>query len=296
MLNSNTVSTELEGNGGQLLIPISVDVLPQGENEINISAKMSTCDPLFLTNTATLIVVKKAAISGVKDGSSCEDGSVNLVATGLDASLYNWYESEGDAESIAGQHANEFTTPVLTKSKTYYVAAVNALGCEGDRVAVKATITILDPVMITAEGNMLTSNYAAGNQWYLDGLPIENANEQEIEAIVSGVYSVTATVGACSKTSEGRELLVTGMEMAQTNFINVYPNPTTDKITIEVRSLKNIEARLIHPSGMQVSSIVLSGLEVKSGEFSMLSLPDGIYLVRIHEGHKVFTKKISKVK
>ncbi|HTE33052.1 MAG TPA: T9SS type A sorting domain-containing protein, partial [Chryseolinea sp.] len=296
--NGTTISAEVEGNGGKLTIPINVDVFPQGENEINILAKMLSCEPLLLTNKAKLTIVKKGLINSVEDGASCSEGTVNLRAIGSDATLYNWYETEGDASPIADQHANEFTTPVLSKSKTYYVAAVNSLGCESERVPVKATITNLDLPSITAVGNTLSSSFPDGNQWYVDGLIIENATSQTLEVTASGVYTVVATKDHCSVTSEGREMVVTGIAEFQSKYIHVYPNPTTEKVTIEVRSTDPaIEARLIHASGKELGSIILTGSDdIKSGEFTMTSLPDGVYLIRINEGHHVFTKKISKIK
>ena len=46
-----------------------------------------------------------------------------------------------------------------------------------------------------------------------------------------------------------------------------------------------------------MNTIKLSGTQdVKTGEFNLTSLPDGMYLLRIHEGNKVYTKKIAKIK
>lgn len=55
---------------------------------------------------------------------------------------YNFYESEFDAAPFAtGQ---TFTTPALTQSRSYYVRAVNELGCEGPGVVV--SITVIPPI------------------------------------------------------------------------------------------------------------------------------------------------------
>jgi hypothetical protein len=66
---------------------------------------------------------------------------------------------------------------------------------------------------------------------------------------------------------------------------------------VEVRSTNpSIQVRLVNASGMQLSTVLLSGDEVKAGELDMTAMPSGMYLLRIHEGSKVYTKKLSKIK
>ncbi len=297
MWNGNAVSAELSGTGGELIMPIVAGGLPEGENEITISAKRATCAPLVLTNKATLSVVNKPTITSAKDGTSCPENPVTLSASAVGTTTFNWYESENAAAPITGQHSGEFTTPSLNKTKTYYVAAVNSLGCESLRLPVTANITNLDPVSISAEGYVLSSSYSQGNQWYLDGVKIDGANTQTIEAIVSGVYTVKVSTNDCTLTSEGREMLVTGVDEYAGDMIIIYPNPTADNVTITVKSAnQSILARLIHPSGIEVGSVLLSGDKIKSGELNLNSLPDGVYLIRVQEGNKLFTKKLSKIK
>ena len=78
---------------------------------------------------------------------------------------------------IAGQQSGEFITPVLTKTKTYYVAAVNSLGCESERVAVKAVVSYPNEVSLTLIDNLtLKSSHETGNQWYLKRCPDRRRN------------------------------------------------------------------------------------------------------------------------
>ncbi|MEJ7647384.1 MAG: T9SS type A sorting domain-containing protein [Chryseolinea sp.] len=292
--NGSAVSAEMQGNGGELLIPLNTEGLSTGDNEISVTARMSTCTASALNNKATLTVVGKPSVSSVKDGSSCAEQAVTLSATGVGALTYNWYESMDEIEPMSNQLTAQFVTVPLDKSKTYYVSAVNSVGCESSRLPVKASITKLESVVVTADGTVLISSYADGNQWYLDGVVVDGATQQRIEAIASGVYTVKVSSGACIITSEGREMVVTGVEEYKANFISVYPNPAIQKVTVEVKSVNSVSAKLINASGMELSSIGLSGQEIKSGEFNMTSLPHGVYLIRIYDGSKVFTKKLTK--
>lgn len=295
--NGQTLSSDVMGNGGQLEIPVPVENLSQGEHQFTILAKMTNCEAVLLENEATLTIVKKGVIERVEDGSSCEEGPVVIKAFGDAAELYNWYEDATGTSPISGQNASVFTTPVINKTKTYYVAAVNSMGCEGERVAVKANVTLLEDVTIEAQGTTLISSYETGNQWYLDGLLIENETTNQIEATISGTYSVVVSVNGCT-TSAAREMTVTGISESQVDFITVYPNPATDKVLVEVKSVNlSLNAKLISPMGVELYAVVLSGeSEIKSGQFDLMSYPTGMYMVQILDGKKVYTIKISKIK
>jgi hypothetical protein len=113
----------------------------------------------------------------------------------------------------------------------------------------------------------------------------------------SGIYSVVVSTDNCSTTSEGREMLITELEEMSNVAVRVFPNPTADKVRIEIKTKEEVQATLVTQIGVQVNNMKLSGTQdTKSGEFSLGSLPDGVYFIRINEGNKVYTKKISKIK
>ena len=295
-LNGLPLSSPVIGNGGEIQIPVTVDALPQGATEVSISAQRAMCGAETLAQKATITMLRKPSIGSVTAGQVCGTGSTSLVAAAVDGSLYNWYEAIDDATPIEGQHGASFTTPSLNKTKTYFVAAVNEAGCEGERVAVKANVLEVTPAAITADGYVLTSNYASGNQWYLDGTAIEGATGKTLEAVTSGVYTVVVNTGTCSTTSEARELSILGTERIDSG-ISVWPNPAPEKVHVEVSSKKDVAVELISVTGVQLRSAQLSGSEdLKTATFDITSLPDGMYLVRIKTGAKTFTKKILKSK
>ncbi|MEP6736253.1 MAG: T9SS type A sorting domain-containing protein, partial [Chryseolinea sp.] len=297
VINGTTVSAEINGTGAALQIPVQINTLSDGENEITISAQRLTCDARLLDKKATLTVVKKGSITGTKPGNVCGPGSALLTATGNNALSFNWYEDSADVTPIADQHGSDFATPILNKTKTYYVSAVNTQGCEGERVAVMANVINITAATITAQGLTLTSSYEKGNQWYVDGQPIAGATGQVIEVTSSGTYSVVASADNCSTTSEGREMLITALEETSSASVRIFPNPATDKVKIEIRTKEEVQATLITQTGVEMNNVKLSGTQdLKSGEFSLGSLPDGVYFIRINEGSKVYTKKISKIK
>jgi hypothetical protein len=88
------------------------------------------------------------------------------------------------SEPIAGATGNSLQTPVLDKSKTYYVSAVNSFGCEGERKVVKAEVVKYEEVVISeVETGILSSSYVSGNVWYLNDTPNTGCNESNAGCI-----------------------------------------------------------------------------------------------------------------
>ena len=173
---------------------------------------------------------------------------------------------------------------------------MNSAGCEGERVEVKAIVLALTPAAIDVSGNILTSNYESGNQWYLDGNTIDGATGKTIEASASGVYTVAVNTGTCTTISDGREMVILGTERND-SFVRVYPNPSPDKLFVELRYSGETVVDLITTTGVQLHTTTLSGSDdLKTATFDLTSLPDGMYLVKVKAGTQIITKKILKAK
>lgn len=116
-----------------------------------------------------------------------------------------------DGQPIVGQ-----TTDSLRVSTTgqYTVRTTNAQGCSITSAVVGVTVNPLPAVpTITASGNttfcsgnqlILRSSASAGNQWLLNGSPINGQTADSLIVTTSGSYSVQVTnAGNCSRTSTG---------------------------------------------------------------------------------------------
>jgi len=290
----------VKGNGNTIALPVSTSLLTTGDNEVTILAKSSSCLTLPLLTKPVITVVGKGVVASTREGNTCDAGTVTLTATGApESGWYNWYEGETDTTPIAGQQGGSFTTPVIPKTKTYFVSVVNAAGCEGERVAVKANVTILDPVTLSGEGTTLISSYATGNQWYRDGVALEGATTNKIEAVESGLYTVEVTSGDC-KVSASREVTITGSEAGLSGLgtVTIYPNPTQRKALVRVKTTnKDVTATLINASGVDLEERELKGEGgVKEAEFDLGTSAIGVYYVLIVDGSKRYTEKIVKIK
>lgn len=292
--NGNKLSDPLIGTGSAIELMVRTASLAVGENEVTVMATSGICSATALATKPVITRFKRGEISSVQKGDICLTGSATLRAAGADAEgWYHWYESEDGTEPILDQKSAEFVTPQLNKTKTYYVAAVNALGCEGNRVPVQAIVSQPENVELTIDGEgNLTSSVSEGNQWYLDGLLLNGQTSNTLEPFESGIYTVEILKGNC-RTSASLE--VTGMGE---NGITLFPNPTPDKVLIRVRTTNNnVVATLVSTQGVEIGQKELKGEgDIKETEFDLVSLAAGIYHVRILDGQKVTNKKIAKIK
>ncbi len=146
---------------------------------------------------------------------------------------------------------------------------------------------------ITVEANMLSVNYSDGIQWFLNGNPIDGANESSITPSTSGEYSVEITNGTCLLTAS-IAYTVTGTEEFQSMF-RVYPNPTADFVNFNIidPSVGNVRIELIDLQGK--NQIIIP--EVAPGETKQLnlnSLSSGVYIISVITGDKRYIHRIIK--
>ncbi len=295
-LNGSTISSQdVMGSGSNLTIGIDPSKLSVGDNSIVIFAKRGSCEIAPLLETVNVKYDNLYQIQSVTDGTSCQEGSVSLSVTGAqEGGSYKWYEAMESTESISGANGNIFITPTLNKSRNYFVAAVNAMGCEGERKLVKAEVVQYEDVSISEpEYGLLKSTFAEGNVWYFNDEVIEGGNKQNITVDKSGVYKVEISIGSC-KTVDSYDFVVTALEKNSSEMVSLYPNPVTTELIINVKGKNIAFINLISNTGVQLyTETVRVGAE--NITLDMRSNPAGLYLVKLIGIDKsVSTYKIMK--
>jgi hypothetical protein len=323
---ANNIIPAKHNDDGVTTITIPKGKLESRETEILIRATSAHCNTVVEKNV--LINVEPIITPVTTSTINCGEGSLTLKAFGAPDGSYHWYEEQTSEYAIESQHAGIFQTPILKKSKTYYVSAVNALGCESQRIPVNATITYLDPVAIAHTNRLLISSYSDGNQWYLNGEKLEGATQQSIQPAESGIYKTVVTSNSCvtiaettftitpkvispgpieqNETEEGetesheepQEPLITEIEKGIfEEIIRISPNPVRETALLEVsNNLQPItQVRVINSIGQIVSYVTLSQTnEKKTGVIQMGEYPSGIYIIQIFYNKGVHERKIIK--
>ena len=144
----------------------------------------------------------------------------------------------------------------------------------------------------TSNGNMLTSNYRYGNQWYLDGELIPDAVNQSYSIEEDGEYFVEVTnPNNCVGFSESQLLIVNDIEIINDeikfNGIEVYPNPNSGCFVIRVNRDKyynELNYNIIDLTGRTIYSGLIEKFQYEEN-IALPKINDGIYIIRISNGN-----------
>ena len=129
----------------------------------------------------------------------CAGGSVMLTSDS--ATGNQWYR---DGNAIAGATNAQYAATLSGD----YTVTVTAAGC-ASAASNTTTVTVIPlpptptisangPTSFCTGGSVtLTSSSATGNQWYLDGNPLNGETSQQYVATTPGSYTVVVTAGGC---------------------------------------------------------------------------------------------------
>jgi hypothetical protein len=144
---------------------------------------------------------------------------------------YTWSNSNG-ARSITVKNTGIFT-----------VRVGNPLGCMSE-TSLPVSVTVF-PVpaqpTILANGNLLASSAVSGNQWFLNGDPIQGATGRFYVATLSGFYSVQVTINGCSSTMSNlyNHFVVSTSSLSDDVSMMAFPNPAWDFVYLKMNDESN---------------------------------------------------------
>ena len=199
------------------------------------------------------------------------------------------------------------TTAVVCDSFTWYGITytssdspthifTNAAGCDSV-VTLKLTINAVD-TSVTQVAFTFTSNASGAGYRWLDCAAgysiIINETNQSFTATANGSYAVEVTENGCVDTSACHA--VNNIGIMENNFINkmtIYPNPFTEKFSIDLGgTYQNISLVITDINGQTIKALTLD----RSNLLNMtMEAPPGIYIVKIISGNMHVVFKLVKI-
>ena len=266
-LNYYLSATNLDGcTSSRAAVVASVDVTDP-------IASFSSSQGLICQNDATLVALSK------KDPAN---------------TTYRWYEAAAGGTMIT--EGLQLQTEVIENDKSYFISAVNANGCEGtsrSEVLVKVN-KLKEPAIDASSAGTLKSNSLNGNQWYFEDQPLAGEDKPTLAVKDPGNYNLKVTSNGCTDwaTSVYNVTIVTGLDEEE-RLIAVYPNPTSEKLTIHVYGADPVRGQLYDEKGASAMFIELTyDGQGWTGELDVRSFSKGLYLLRLFSDTKSVTHKV----
>lgn len=200
----------------------------------------------------------------------------------------------GDIFSITGNTA-EGTDTTYYKGFYYYFydMKVKSAGCSS---VAKQAVQVVRPA-ITQNGATLSSNFATGNQWYLNGGIVNGATGQTYAPKASGTYKLLVTFASGCTDTSANYIFVMPPNSNGGNDISLaeYPVPARDIINVVFTSNNSgpFTVSLINTAG---KTVYTNSRQIAAGNFStsvnVQNQPPGIYILKLVLGKKVYANKI----
>jgi len=199
----------------------------------------------------------------------------------------------GDVFGILGNTATSASDTAYYKNFYYYLYDIK-LASPGCASSVKQAVTLVTPV-ITQNGNILTSNFTSGNQWYLNGTIINGATGQTYTPIQSGNYRVDVELsnGCVAQSLDFTYVIVNPGD--NDIGLTIFPVPANGQLNVvfAAPAVSDLNLSLINSAGQVNYSDKRS---LAAGNFSTVidvsHIPPGTYIVRVLLGGKKYARKI----
>jgi hypothetical protein len=243
-------------------------IVANGSNSLSGCAASATQSVFVNPAPNIYVVANKAAV--------CVGESVNLNAFG--ALTYSW-NSGGN---------NPVVTVAPISGTSYTVLGSNAFGCTGAGVY---SVSVNQPPVVTVsapsqnickgESVALTGAGAVTYQWLSSGSFIQLGNPIQASPSTSASYTVTGTDANGCSGSAVMSLGVdecTGLNQFSMGSLNVYPNPTSGILTVEMANNSGLSIEVTDVTGRVIKTATSNSDRTN---LDMGSMANGIYYVKI---------------
>ena len=204
--------------------------------------------------------------------------------------------------SNVGTGGTTYTSASLVNADIVTCTVTSNATCASSLTGTSTGITmVVNPTPATATisvlGSILTSSSPTGNQWYLNGISIAGATNQNYTFTANGTYTVIVTVVPCSSAESAPEVITTtGIEDASNQYgLNIYPNPNDGNFNIlfNANVVADYTLELTNALGQLIYKEELKNYAgAYRKPFSVVEYGKGLYTITLTNDKNEVVKKI----
>jgi trimeric autotransporter adhesin len=232
---------------------------------------------------AVLTVITVPPPTAAATQAICNAGTVaNLSATGT---AIKWYSTATLGSALAA------TTTLA--AGTYYASQTLA-SCESPvRTPVTVTLTSVSNGLSLNAGLLTASQTGATYAWYqCPNALIASATGQTYAPTVIGDYRVEVTVAGCTVLSNCITVsTLSNAAIKPQGELNIYPNPTSSQVTIELSDFENASLDVFDVNGRFIFS---KQLNKASNQIDLDNLSQGVYLFKVNSNQGTTSRRVIK--
>lgn len=183
------------------------------------------------------------------------------------------------------------TFNVTASTTTTYYVVQKAGGAISEAAKVIATIFPATQVTLQTTFPVLTTSPQTGKsyKWYADGVEISGATSATYTPTKSGKYhAVLVDTNDCNNYSDTVNYVYTSVNELDEKQISIYPNPTSQSVTIDGIQLEMIE----EISLLSIDGKKLKDYPVPDKTLNLQGIQDGLYLLSIKTANNQIVKKL----
>jgi hypothetical protein len=280
------------------------EILPSGSFYFSVVSDANGCEKAITgivdectgssCNVAATLVPTHPLCAGDQTGSI-----VAIVSGGSGPYEYVW-SNQGTGSELSGLSAGIYT-----------VTVTDALDCE----QISSTEIIAPPAIVIAAANIIQPNQGQSNgavsvdisggtgaylfNWYRNGVLFAMGTEDLVGAPAGDYQLQVSDANACSAVFEVTLTETVGtQEVADKAFVEVYPNPASEKtvLTVAFATPRNLYLSLADPSGRIVRTWKENQVREQNFQIDLKGLPSATYQLRIVTGLETLVEKVVVVR